>query len=327
MSSIEPPVDHFSSSDWMLLSEFLCPNYSSMTELKLVKDSSTEEPEESFDTLNSCNDAIYNDLSGFENNDAFQNSIPEDLNVKCLWSVDYPTLSGMNPTSDVVSKFKLTWDVVSSASMLSKVENYESVIKKPSISTTDAGVQTTSIAIHFIPEACFSLPIPWGLDKDQPSPLTIHSNTTDFMPDKNSKKRKLEDSTWPPKKKPALEDQDPFKLNDLFGFLKSPILNNVDSDCISNNEDSMVVSPTTCLYEGVTDIKHCDSSSRCVSTNTLHVPMRHSPKQKSRQKVWRKAAKQYLTEEDRVSKRRPLQGSQEKRTQRMVDNILAYYCR
>ena len=322
MSSIGPTLGHFSSSDWILLSEFLGPNYRSMTQTKQVKNMCTEVTQDDIVSLNSCNDDISNFLLKFEANDAILPSIPKEHNENCLqlvWNSECSTLSEINPTSDFTSKFKQIRDDVLSGTILPP-ENYsELVFKKSGVPSADAGVQTMSPAIHTFPEDCWSLPIPWGLETDEPSPL-IKS-----LP--KSKKRKLDDFTLPPNKRPALENQDPFKLNDIFGFLQQPIVDIKEADRLTINEDGMVAPLTSYMYEGVTDIALCTNGSRCVATNTLHVPMRHGPTQSSRQKIWRQAAKQYLSVEDRLSKREPRQGSQKDRNQRMVDEIMSYYCR
>lgn len=303
MSSIEQPIGHFSSSDWMVLSEFLCPNYGDMTEVKLVNNSSRDVSE---DDLNS-----YNIFPESESNKSVQISISENVNEKHFQSalgVDFPTLSEKNPSSNF-------------ASNSNQISDYsESVFTNLSVLTADVGVQTMSTALHRFPEACHSLPIPWGLNTDKPSPLTSYRYTTACITDSKSKKRKLENSTWPSNKRPAYEDQDTFKLNEILGYLKSPHLN-------KPNEESMVTYPKQSEYEGKLNVVIYPSGSRCIATNTQHIPMRQGPPHLRRQKVWRRTAKQYLSKEDQVSKRGPRQGSQEDKTRRMVDEIMYYYCR
>lgn len=287
MSSIEQPIGHFSSSDWMVLSEFLCPNYSYMTEVKPVSNSSKDVSE---DDLNS-----YNIFPESEINKSVQFSISENVNEKHFPSAlrgDFPSLSGKNPLSNVES----------------------------SVLTADVGVQTMPTALHRFPEACHSLPIPWGLGTDRPSPLTSYRYTTACITESKPMKRKLEDSTWPSNKRPAYEDEDQFKLNDILGYLKSPILN-------KPNEESMVIYPIQSQFEGDLNVVHYPSGSSCIATNTQHIPMRQGPPHLRRQKVWRRTAKKYLSKEDQVSKRGPRQGTHEDKTRRMVDEIMYYYCR
>ena len=83
----------------------------------------------------------------------------------------------------------------------------------------------------------------------------------------------------------------------------------------------------TLEYEGCVEVDHCNFEVQNVATNSMHIPMRKGKSQCMRSKAWSHAARQFLSEKDRVDKRGPKQGTQEDRTNRMVNNILAYYCR
>ena len=64
-----------------------------------------------------------------------------------------------------------------------------------------------------------------------------------------------------------------------------------------------------------------------VGTNTVEdVPMRRrSPSQPVRHKTWDHEAKKLLSKEDRLDHRKHI--TREDRMERMVDDILGYYCR
>ena len=65
---------------------------------------------------------------------------------------------------------------------------------------------------------------------------------------------------------------------------------------------------------------------RSVGTNTVEdVPMRRSPSQPVRHKTWDHEAKKLLSKEDRLDHRKHI--TREDRMERMVDDILGYYCR
>ena len=85
----------------------------------------------------------------------------------------------------------------------------------------------------------------------------------------------------------------------------------------------------TCKYEGVVETNRSKYGIQNVATNTMHVPMRQGSSHHTipRYMVWRYAAKQYLTEEDRIDKRGPRQGTQEDKTIRMANVIMSYHCR
>ena len=186
----------------------------------------------------------------------------------------------------------------------------ETVFKKPKVQTSEVGVQTMSTSIHYFPVACCTLPVPWGLDTDEPSPLTTQNITADHS--YKSNKRKFEDSScsdvsWPPKKKhcQALDDQE--FLNNIFCFLKSPTnIDDYSDDYVPINDEGVVPSPSTCKYEGFVEVDRSNYGFRSVATNTRHVPMRQVTSHLTRQMAWRHAAKQYLSDEDCVEKRGPL---------------------
>ena len=100
------------------------------------------------------------------------------------------------------------------------------------IQTADVGVQTISTAITRFPEPSRSHVVPWGLDTEEPSPLTFQNNIIDHI--YNNKMRKLEDpdSTCPPRKKPALDEEYPEEYdaldNEDHGSLDIPWINNND---------------------------------------------------------------------------------------------------
>ena len=93
------------------------------------------------------------------------------------------------------------------------------------------------------------------------------------------------------------------------------------------DEENVTESTITCEYEGLVEVGSSNLGYQSVATNTLHIPHRNSEPLCLRAKDWRHAAKQYLSEEDRVDKRGPKQGTREDRTKRMVNNIKAYHCR
>ena len=163
------------------------------------------------------------------------------------------------------------------------------------------------------------------------SPLAIH-NTTEY--NYNSNKRKIEDtacenSIWPPMKKRSLDLEDHEFLDNFFCFLKSPIDTDVCLDGYSPiNEEGVVPVSTSCRYEGIVEVGHTNYRFRSVVTNTMHVPMRRGSSHPTRSRTWRQAARdQYLTDEEQVDERGPRKGTWEDRNQRMVNEIMAYYCR
>ena len=86
-------------------------------------------------------------------------------------------------------------------------------------------------------------------------------------------KRKLEDPTCPPIKRPALLDS-----------LGSPINNN------QYLGEEVTETPISCKYQVVIDVS--------MENNGSHVPMRRAPAKCKRSKVWSQAAKQFLSEKD-----------------------------
>ena len=266
-----------------------------------------------------------------------------DIPSQSVWSTDCLSLSQRDSPFEFASKFKQTWDTITCSPLENILPPYkgvffhgmtrnESFFKKPPVSTAEVGVQTMTTSIHRFPVPCRSHPVPWGLDTDEPSPLTVHSITIDHS--YNGNKRKLEDSTtwkdstWPPKKRQALDDQDYEFLNNLFGdFLKSTSdKDEYSEDNATINEEGVTESPIPCENDDVVKVDNINLSSRTVSTNTMHVPMRKGPSQCKRSKAWAHAAKQFLSVEDQQDKRGPRQGTQNDKTNRMINKINAYYC-
>ena len=124
----------------------------------------------------------------------------------------------------------------------------------------------------------------------------------------------------------ALDDQE--FLNYIFSFLKSTTdIDDYSEDYVAINEKGVVPSPTSCEYEGYVQVDRSNYVFRSVATNTMHVPMRQGASHFTRYKAWRHAAKDYISDEDRVDKRGPRQGSHKDRNQRMVNEIMSYYGR
>ena len=117
-------------------------------------------------------------------------------------------------------------------------------------------------------------------------------------------------------------------MNILFrDFLKST--SNKDEyseDYATINEEGVTESPIPCENDDVVKVDNINLSSRTVSTNTMHVPMQKGPSQCKRSKAWAHAAKQFLSVEDQQDKRGPRQGTQNDKTNRMINKINAYYC-
>ena len=154
----------------------------------------------------------------------------------------------------------------------------KTVYEKPKVQTSEVGVQTMSTSIHSFTVACHTHPVPWGLDTDEPSPITTHNITADHS--YNSNKQKFEDNywsdiAWPPKKKHCLALDDLEFLNNIFIFLKSPTdIDDYSEDYVSINEEGVVPSPTSCEYEGFAEVDRSNYGIQSVATNTMHVPVR-----------------------------------------------------
>ena len=127
-------------------------------------------------------------------------------------------------------------------------------------------------AIHRFPDPSRTHFVPWGLDTEEPSPLTNCKGSGKHSFNYKNWKLKHSKSIYLPKK----------KLSNLFGFLQSPE-----------------------YLEGVVEVGHRDFESRSVATNTIHVPIRRRQPHCSRSMVWSHAAKQFLNEEDRSDKQGP----------------------
>ena len=148
----------------------------------------------------SKNDLTFKDVL----DDEFWNelSILDDQLFESVWSAGYSSLSQRDSPSDFASKLRQCWDTVT-ANPLYPSMIHETVFKKPKVQTSEAGVETISTSIHHFPIASRTHHVPWGLDTDDPSPLTIHNITADHR--YKSNKRKFEeiscsDVAWPPKK-------------------------------------------------------------------------------------------------------------------------------
>ena len=333
MSSLASSV--VSSSDWMLLSEFLFPNLSSSHNVNI--DTIKDDAKGTADAWTSSNDGPYQpvfitDDAVTTNESTFQNM---NLDLRCddivyepiqisildeafqaVWSTDCPSLSQGNSPSEFTSKFKHSWD----AMQVSPTHISEYTFEEPPITTAEVGTQTMAASISWLPIAGIRPTSPMGLKTDKPSPLTVNNN---------SKKRKFdkctawEDSNSPPKKRATFDNQDYGYLNSLFDYLKSPSINDDYVD-----EKSVNQTLTPCEYEGFVEVDHHNNLAlRSVATNTIHVPVRRLPHQYTRSKSWKHAAKQFIREEDRMGKRGSRQGTKEDRTKRMTETILAYYCR
>ena len=341
-------VESVSSSDWMLLSGVLCPNYSSLLDNKKSPNVDTKGSLyglESFGKRDSKKDLWFEDVSEVEfwaeAAEPIQISILDEHHIQSVWSADYSSLSQQDSPSDFASKFKQSWndvqanpldDILTSQSLTNYTAAFlpvcmpEAVFKKPKVHTSEAGIQTMTTSIQTLPVVCCTHPVPWGLDTDEPSPLTTHNLTVDHG--KKSSKRKLEDHAWSPKKKPSLALDDQEFLDEMFSFLKSPIvLFDYSDNHAAINEEGVIPYSTTCEYEGLVEVERSSYGSRSVATNTMHVPLRQGSSRPTRYRAWCHAAKQYLSVEDQVDKRGPRIGSREERTKRMENEILAYYCR
>ena len=282
MTSVATSVQTISSSDWMLLSGGHLSNYASNKHDVQVDGFYGK-------------DLVFQDVDDDISNEDFDyepiHASILDIPFQSVWSTDFPSLSQRDSPVEFASKFKQTWDTIKCSPLENILPPYkglffhsmttnETFFKKPPVSTAEVGVQTMTTSIPRFPVACRSHPVPWGLDTDEPSPLTVHSITIDHSYKGN--KRKLEDSTtwrdstWPPKKRLALDDQDYEFLNNLFGdFLKST--SNKDEyseDYVAINEEGVTESPLPCEYDDVVKVDNINLSTRSVSTNTLHVPMR-----------------------------------------------------
>ena len=190
----------------------------------------------------------------------------------------------------------------------------EPVVKKPYVLTVDVGVQTGTTAIPRKPVEGRSFIVSWGLDTRAPSPLTIN-------PTINNKKRKREDSdsSLPPKKRPAHEDQ----VNAL-DVPKTPIYNDeYQEDYDDINEEELSGSMITCPYEGVVEVSINNNGSRSISTNTIHVPKRRGPVVYYRYDDWCNTALLHLSREDRLDKSLRV-GPERYLTKRMKKEISAY---
>ena len=343
MTSVATSIQTLSSSDWVLLSGNLLSNHASSSK---PDDIQLDPSKADSDAWMSCDDgSLQPDLHTGEGINAMDLSTEDyepiqisifDEPFQSVWSSDYMSLSQRDSPSEFASKFKHSWDAVQCSPSDPIQPPYKglffhgmttggaSFFKKPSVSTADVGVQTMTTSIPRFPVACRSHPVPWGLDTDEPSPL-VYDNSLDH--NYTGEKRRLEDDIdvlgdCPPRKKLAFGDQDPFQLNHLFDFLKSPINDDVDA-----HEELVSETAITCKYEGLVIVDQLKFSSRVVSTNTMHIPKRREAPKCIRSKAWSHAAKQFLSEEDRLDKRGPRQGTREDRTNRMVNTILAYYCR
>ena len=85
------------------------------------------------------------------------------------------------------------------------------------------------------------------------------------------------------------------------------------------------VSESSTQYEGFIEVFPSNIGVQSVSTNTIHVPMRRASPQSVRHKDWTKAAKEFLSEEDRVDNDRLR--TREERIKRVADDITDYYRR
>ena len=332
MTSVPTTVQTVSSSDWELLSGDLLPNNVQLDPTKGHADDWTTQAALS---TGDCQSLPQKDLLS-EFTFKFKHSwdCVQCSSVDSFWSV----VDDLDPIPPPADNFWSVLDAVdpilppykdlffhgrvSGVSFFDN--NKKDFFKKPHVSTNDVGVQTMTTSIPRFPVACRSHPVPWGLDTDEPSPL-VYDNSLDH--NYTGKKRRLEDDIdvlgdCPPRKKLAFGDQDPFQLNHLFDFLKSPINDDVDA-----YEELVSETAITCKYEGLVIVDLLKFSSRVVSTNTMHIPKRREAPKCIRSKAWSHAAKQFLSEEDRLDKRGPRQGTREDRTNRMVNTILAYYCR
>ena len=230
-----------SSSDWMLLSEFLCPNLSSSSHsvnIDPIKDDDTKGTSEAWtssddgphhavfttDYAVTANESMFQTMSHDFVYEPIQISILDQA-FQSVWSTDCPT----------------------------QFTSFE----EPPILTADVGIQTMATSISWLPIAGHRPTIPRCLKPDTPSPLTVHNGTVDQG--YNSKKRKFadctawEDSISPPKKKAALENQDYGYLNNLFDYLKSPSI--TDGYAVIDEEE-VIKPPILCNYEGSLNLKY-----------------------------------------------------------------------
>ena len=305
---------------------------------------------ESFDKYDSKNELVFEDVQNdefwLEATEPIQLSILDEQQFQSVWSTDYSSLSQRDSPSDCASNFKHSWESVTASPLDTIIMPYnlslynpaffpgmihKPVSKTPKVQTSEVGVQTMTTSIHTFPIACRTHPVPWGLETDEPSPLTTHNITAHQR--YRSNKRKCEDddwahATWPPTKKLCLALGDQEFLNNLFSFLKSPIdIYEYSEDYVTINEEGVVPPSTACEYEGFVEVHRSKYGTKSVATNTMHVPVSQGSSHLTRYRAWSHAAKQYLSDEDRVDKRGPRQGSYENRAQRMVHEIMSYYCR
>ena len=205
MSSLATSVETVLSSDCMLLSGVLCPNYSTLLNLKKTAKDDNVTKGAFYDIVNSGKYDSKNDLT-FKDvlDDEFWNelSILDDQQFEYVWSAGYSSLSRRDSPSDFASKLRQCLDTVTANPLFPSMIP-ETVFKKPKVQTSEAGVETISTSIHHFPIASRTHHVPWGLDTDDPSPLTIHNITADHR--YKSNKRKFEeiscsDVAWPPKK-------------------------------------------------------------------------------------------------------------------------------
>ena len=178
------------------------------------------------------------------------------------------------------------------------------ILDSTCVPTAEVGVQTMTTAINRFPVPSRTHPVPWGLNTDKSSPLNI----TKSIVNKNNrcKKRKLEDIltrqdyNWPPRKKAALEDE-----------------------YVSVKDEDIKEIPSQ--LNAFVQVSPVENGVRSIGTNTLHIPFRRNPSQFVRHKVWERAAKQFLCDEDHDDKRSHI--TRKDTIKRIADDILGYYCR
>ena len=153
--------------------------------------------------------------------------------------------------------------------------NEEPFFKKPHVYTYEFGVQTDPIAIPRIPESIFSHPQKRLRLTNKPSPLTLPNNTAQNT--YKTKKRKLKeisayrDCTWPPKKRPACEDQD--QEYDTMNYLDYYISSDEEDVAEFSCDEDVAEFPCDEEDEGIAKVSVSNIGVRSLGTNTVHIPV------------------------------------------------------